>query len=553
MGQWHAIQEILILLGSAMLLGGLFEHLRQNAIVGYLLAGFILGPGALKLVSNDETVRIMAEVGVALLLFTIGLEFSLKRLVSMGARAIGGGSLQIAVTTLVFAAIGLAAGLSMPHAIALGLVVAPSSTASVFRLLHDRAEIDSIHGRNAVGILLLQDLALVPMVVVMTSFGSKAGETDVVRDIGFAITFFAVLAAVFYLTSVYIVPHALSAATLVRNREIIILLATVMALGAMWMAHVMHISPALGAFVAGMLLAESPFATQIRSDVGTPRVLLVTLFFASIGMAADLPWIIRNLGLVIGSIAMVVALKAVITWGILRLFRAPSAHNLATGICLAQIGEFSFVLTEIGHGVGAIDTQLRQLMLSTAFGTLMLTPVLVASAPGIMRRLGRFSAVQADNAAGRKTLLRDHVVVVGYGPAGRSVANALAAINIPFVIVELNHATVMQARSEGLTAELGDATHEDVLLHVQAPHARAVVITTPEAGAAMNMLHAVRRLAPHVPVIVRSRYHRYMRDFADAGATFVIDEETQVGEFLGSRLASGLTRLDVREPPSEPA
>jgi CPA2 family monovalent cation:H+ antiporter-2 len=551
MAYWDYVQQLVLLLGTAMLLGALFERLRQSAILGYILAGCLLGPGALNLISGESALHVVAEVGVALLLFTVGLEFSLKRLLAMGMTAIGGGMLQIAVTTVVFAVIGLLAGPSAREALALGLIVAPSSTACVMRLLRDRAETDSVHGRHAMGILLLQDLALVPMVVLMTAMGREKPLSGMAADIAIAVGFFILLAALFYLTSVYIVPRAMSAAALLRNREILILLATVMALGAMWAAHLLSVSPALGAFIAGMLLAESPFAAQIRSDIGTLRVLLVTLFFASVGMAADLPWIARHWVEVALATFMVISLKAAIVWAILRAFRKPAAQSVATGICLAQIGEFSFVLAAIGHAEGAVSAQLRQLMVSASVGTLLLTPVLVAAAPRVGRRMAELAARMRRSAAAPTELagsddpievLRDHVVIVGFGPAGRSVAGALGDAGVPFVIVELNPDTVAEARREGMRAELGDFTQEDVLEHVHATRARAVVVTIPDHAAALHAVAVAHAVAPEVPLIVRSRYHRYVRDFTDAGATFVIDEETQVGSFLGKSLVLGLSR-----------
>jgi len=535
-----------------MVLGAVFERFRQSAILGYLLAGFILGPGALKLVANDADLSLMAEVGIALLLFTIGLEFSLKRLLTMGRTAVLGGTLQIVGTMAVFAVLGLIGGLGLRQGIALGLVAAASSTASVLRLLRDRAEMDAIHGRHAVGILLLQDLALVPMVVIMTSMGSETQLTRVAAQIAVAFGFFCLLAVVFYFTSRYLVPRALSAATLLQNREILILLATVMALGSMYVAHLLHISPALGAFIAGMLLAESPFATQIRSDIGTPRVLLVTLFFASAGMAADLQWILHHLPLVVGGVIAVVALKAVVVWGIFRFLKVASAQALATGICLAQVGEFSFVLAEIGVRVGSIDQDLRQLMVSVTFGTLLLTPWLVTRALGMAHKITRTPyvaevSVSETGAIEKRLPARDHVLIIGFGPAGRSVVRSMQEIGVPCVILELNHETVQQARQEGLLAEIGDATHEDVLEHVHARNAQAVVITIPDFNASLQMLRSVRAMSDEVPVIVRSRYHRYMEDFSEAGATFVVDEETQVGEFLGRRLAKGLSRVRAAE------
>jgi CPA2 family monovalent cation:H+ antiporter-2 len=246
------------------------------------------------------------------------------------------------------------------------------------------------------------------------------------------------------------------------------------------------------------------------------------------------------------AVALVVGLKSVIVWWVLRALRQPVMPSVAAGICLAQIGEFSFVLVGIGHESGAVGSELRHLMISASVGTLLLTPMLVALAPRIGRRVADLRRRPGTAAPEREPggELRDHVVIVGFGPAGRSVANALVAAGVPFVIVELNSATVAQARREGLRAEVGDFTQEDVLEHVRAAHARAVVVTIPDHAAALQAVSVVHAVAPKVPLVARSRHHRYVPDFTAAGATFVIDEETQVGTFLGKSLVLGLSRQE---------
>jgi CPA2 family monovalent cation:H+ antiporter-2 len=556
---WASLQDVAILFFAALLCGALLERLRQSAIVGYLLAGALVGPGALGLVSQPKLVQSLSELGIALLLFTIGLEFSARRLVSLGRLAIVGGIMQILATAAVFGGLAWAAGSPPRAALTLGLLAAPSSTATVLRLLTDRTDLDTPRGRGAMGILLLQDLALVPMVLAVTALGRGASGQGMMTEIGVAAGFFLLLAVLFYATSRFVLPRALREAGRTRSREILVLFAVVLALGAMWVAHALEVSPALGAFIAGMLLAESPFATQLRSNIGTLRVLFVTLFFASVGMLADIAWIRQHWLLVTLAVVHIVLLKAAIVWGIARALGQTHRHAVAMGFYLAQIGEFSLMLAAVALAAGAIDAEGYQLVISACILSLMVTPMLVALAPragaageSLFIRAGLASPAE-QVAATRRAALSGHVIVVGYGPAGRSVVEAVQAIGVPVLILELNQQTVREAQAAGLTAHLGDACRDEVLEHAGLASASALVITAPDYDATLAAIRHAVALAPHVPVIVRARYHRFARDFSEAGASFVIDEETQIGQFLGSRLAAGLTRTAGRSvsPPSK--
>ena len=278
---WHFLSELVMLLGGAFVLGAMAQRLRQSPIVGYLLAGAVIGP----LLFNAEVVNQTAELGVALLLFSIGLEFSFGRLRQMGRMAFGGGSVQV-VATVVVATLILARPLGVAQAFTIGAIVSLSSTAVVMRVLVDRGEVDSVRGRNCLAILLLQDIAIVPLVIMVSLFSPAAADLNIALHILKIVGAALGLALVFYLLLYRVVPLLLTIRGLFANRELTVLLALAVALGSAWAAHAMDISPALGAFVAGMLLGESPFATQIRADIGAIRTVMVTLFFASVGMLA---------------------------------------------------------------------------------------------------------------------------------------------------------------------------------------------------------------------------------------------------------------------------
>ena len=347
MDVWLLIMEITALLGLAFVLGAVAQRLKQSAIVGYLLAGAVLGP----LLFNRSAVQDVAELGVALLLFSIGLEFSFSRLRRMGARAFLVGVLQILLTLAVFAALFAGNG-PFPQALALGAIIALSSTAIVLRVLMDRMEIDAIHGRSALAILLTQDAAVVPLVLLVTIMGHGGDLHSVSLHIARTLASAGGLATVFYLLFYFVIPRTLMTRGLFNNRELVVLLTIAIGAGSAWAAHAIGLSPALGAFIAGMLLAESPFATQIRSDIVSLRTLFVTLFFTSIGMLADPQWFLANWVQALLWLCIVFALKTLIVSIVGAVMRMPFSAALATGITLAQIGEFSFVLAAEAHRGG---------------------------------------------------------------------------------------------------------------------------------------------------------------------------------------------------------
>ncbi len=539
MDLWTALLDVLILLLAALVLGALCERLKQSAILGYLLAGTLLGPNALNWMPNHKAVATIAELGVALLLFTIGLEFSWRRLRTVGPLALGGGTVQLLLTGALTATVCLTLGLGGRSALAVGGLVALSSTACVLRLLVNRAEIDGVYGRNAMGILLLQDIAVVPLVLVVTALGGDKSESvaQIGWEMGRAAGVAALLVAALFVVLNYVVPLLLGAKEATRNRDLPILLAIVTAVGSAWASHKLGLSPALGAFIAGLLLAESPFATQIRADVMSVRTLFVTLFFSSIGMLGNPAWVLEHLGLVAAVVAAIVFGKAIVTSGVARLFGSSPGHAVATGVCLAQVGEFSFVLAQVAQHGALIDEDLFNLIVAATIGTLFLTPYLVAAAPHLALAMGRLTAhgPRARHGLDKTSLqpeeeLSGHIVIVGFGPAGQRVAEALMQrYKSLLVVVEFGTKCADIARSYGLQTCIGDATRAEVLEQVRVASATAVVVTVPDPATGRQVIEQVRALAPETPVIARARYHIYRWELMLAGADTVVDEEDEVG------------------------
>lgn len=535
---WFLLGEVLMLLGAAFIMGALAQRLRQSPIVGYLLAGMILGP----ILFNRDAMLGVAELGVALLLFSIGLEFSFNRLKSMGTHILAVGLLQIFVTMTIFCA-GLMLMYTFSQALVLGAIAALSSTAVVLRVLVDRVEIDSVRGRSALGILLLQDAAVVPMVLLVTIMSPQGNVDSILMPLIKTLAATAAMVMAFYLVFFKLMPVIFQSKGLVANRELFALLVIVVALGSTWGAHAMNLSPAMGAFLAGMLLGESPFATQIRADIGSIRTLFVTLFFTSVGMLAEPVWLINHITIIVSGLAAVFFGKTIIIYLLCRLFKVPDRHALATGITLAQVGEFSFVLANIARAGGAISEEVFDLIISVSILSLLLSPYMVNYALPLANAVFSWLLKSRDSSS-QKEELQDtaacELIIIGFGPAGQRIVEALLEKQIHPRIIELNPRSVRKAEQMGLNVYPGDATHSEVLLHAGIQKSAAVVVTIPDPKTCSDIIRNIRLTSPGTPVIARGRYHIAIDQIKAAGASSVIDEENVVGGMMAQNVLNFL-------------
>lgn len=561
---WDVLWDILILLGTALLLGTLAGRLGQSAIVGYVIAGTLVGPNVLGWISTQVELFNIAELGVALLLFAIGLEFSPRRLKTLGTIVLKTGPLQVALTAAVGFGVTMVCGLSEREALVIGMIVAMSSTACVLRLLTDRAEIDSQHGRTTLGILLVQDVAVVPMILLVSVLGMGGHWALIIGKLAMALLLAAALISSFYALFRYVAPRLMLLPTLRKNRDLPVLLAAIMATGSAWATHAIGLSPALGAFTAGALLAVSPFATQIRADTRPLTTLMVTLFFSSIGMFGDPVWVLGHWPVVTGIVLAIIVGKPLIVAVLARIFGRPWRYAIASGLCLAQVGEFSFVLATIAQsdaaGTALISSSTFLALVSAIIVTLLFTPYLVAVAPraGVSgeRLIERWqralwpASAKANSAiedgpgtiASQETELAEAghsglILIVGFGPAGQCVAEDLMdSHQRQMVVVDLNPDNIEVARRSGLKAHLGDATQRDILEHAGIHQSHAVVVTTPDHATTRHLIHLVRDIAPDAFLVVRCRYLMLHWELLRAGAHEIVDEEEQVGRRLAEHV-----------------
>ncbi len=536
MDVWYFSMELVMLLGGAFLLGALAQRLKQSPIVGYLLTGTIIGP----LLFNAEAVNQSAELGVSLLLFSIGLEFSFRRLKQMGRLAFGGGTLQVG-GTIAGVSLLLLYWSPLSHAVTVGAIVALSSTAVVMRVLVDRSEVDSVRGRSCLAILLFQDIAIVPLVIMVSLFSAEAsGQAGIAMHILKVVASAGGLGLILYILLYKGVPLLLASRGVFANRELTALLAVAIGLGASWGAHAMGLSPALGAFVAGLMLGESPYATQIRADIGVARTIMVTLFFASIGMLAKPLWFLLHLHWIVGVASAIFIFKAGMIFFVVRWFGLSLRQSLATGISLAQVGEFSFVLAATARNGNLLAGDQFDLVVSVIILLMFAAPYMVAQAFPLADRLlnliRKSPSGQSIEDGSEDPIPSQKVLVVGLGPAGQEVVRHLHDRQFTPVLIDANPQSRTKAKELYLELHRVDAVHEDVLLHAGFREVCMAVVTVPDPSTVIQIVSHMRGLRPQLPIAVRCRYHRHLEEIRKAGATIIVDEETRVGHDLAHQV-----------------
>jgi CPA2 family monovalent cation:H+ antiporter-2 len=542
---WTLMGDVIILLGAAALMGLVCERIGLSGIVGAMLAGVCVGPGAFDLVGDGDSLAALenvAEIGVALLLFTIGLEITREKLRTFGTRSAVSGSLQIVLTMAVVTGISLLLGLDIKAAITVGAIVSLSSTAAVASLLRDRGETESLHGRLAMGVLITQDVALVPLVLLVTFMGTTGDGGEVARQLGQAVWAMLSVVIVILIAGLWVLPQILRRTNTSGNHDLPVVMALVTGLLGALLCHSMGLSPALGAFVAGLALADSPFARQIRSDVSVLKAVFLTLFFASIGTLADVSWLMEDghLWIVLSVALGLIVCKAVVASIALRIAGATTAAAIGAGLCLAEIGEFSFVLGAVGKDVQVLDDDTFQVLTSASLFTLLAVPLLLFGARPVGERLARLLGQGSGEIKTQGTGRSGHVVIVGGGPSGRMALQVLIEHGMDAVVIDLNPHTADVLEKLELGAVVGDATRREILQEVSLEHAAAVLVTLPDPVSAVRVIENVRSCAPSVPIIARGRYNRHAAMLSRAGADIVVQEEDRVGDVLGHEVVKRL-------------
>ena len=514
------------------------------SIVALIAAGVIAGPSGLGFVTSQVNVDLMAEVGVALLLFTAGMEFSLNDLRRMWRTIVPGGLLQVILTVIVAgSAVALIFGGSWTRIIVVGLFVALSSTAVVLKELSRKNLLHSPSGRLSIGVLLLQDLVVI---AVLASAPTLLGSTDATpgaapRGVGAALLNLAVVGGGVLLLGRVVLPFLLRLAASL-SREAFALSVLLASVGTAYLAAALGLSMAAGAFLAGLILAEGEFSHQVHAEVRPLRDLLASLFFISIGMLLDLREMAPILPLVAGVAVAIIVLKTALASAAVAIGGAPLRVAFAAGFALAQVGEFSFVLGRAALEGGVISAQWWQVLLGASVITMALTPTMISAAPGLATRLTRGRAKPSATLQDERLTVSDHVVILGYGIGGQLLARSLGELSVPYVVLELNGATVRSARQIGINIHYADVSAPEPLEAAGVSHAAAVVIVISDPDASERAVRAIRALTPTVPIITRTRYRLEAERLARSGATLAIAEELEASLEVMSQL---LARLHI--------
>lgn len=514
------------------------HRVKVPAIVGFLLTGVLIGPSGLALVGRTEQVEVFAEIGVVALLFTIGLEFSLERLREIRRPFFVGGALQAALTIGATVAIATGFGWPIGDAVFAGFLITLSSTAIVLRLYNDRQELESPHGRVAVGVLLFQDFLIVPMIFLTPILaGNVAASPGAI--LGRLAIGIAVIATVFVVAR-FVMPALLYQIVRTRIREVLILTTVVIALGLALLTETLGFSLALGAFVAGILLSESEYSHQVVSEVLPFRDVFNSLFFISIGMLLDLSFAGANLPLLAGVVVAILVMKGSILYAVVWLMTYPQRTAMSVALGLAQVGEFSFLLATVGRVNGLLDDSYYQILIAAAVVTMLVTPALSAAAPRLAlrlpARLRRRDEGSRPEPAGTVKLLEGHVVIVGFGVSGRNVAGVLRQSGIPYLIVEIDGEAVRSARRNNEPIVYGDAARPEILEAARVGEAEVVVFNISDPVALRLAVAAARALNPRLYIVVRVRRVAEMAGLYRRGADEVIAEEFETSIEIFTRV-----------------
>jgi CPA2 family monovalent cation:H+ antiporter-2 len=536
------LQELVLAYAVAVMLLMIAARLRVPSIVALIAAGVLAGPSGLGLVTSQDNVDVMAEIGVALLLFTAGMEFSLNDLRRTWKRIIPGGLVQVALTTAVAGGVvAVMFGGSLTRMVVIGLFVAISSTAVVLKELARRNMLHSPYGGLSVGVLLLQDLVVIAVLASTPALFGGDAPNEGQGNIAGALFNIAVAVGGVLLLGRVVLPWLLRVAASL-SREAFSLSVLLASVGTAYLAASLGLSMAAGAFLAGLVLAEGEFSHQIHADVRPLRDLLASLFFISIGMLLDLRSILPILPLVLAVAVAIIVGKATVAAGAVALSGAPIRVALATGFALAQVGEFSFVLGRAALDGGVISADWWQVLLGASVLTMALTPSIIAVAPGLASRLARGSNAVPDTLAHARESLRNHVIILGYGMGGQLLARSLAELSIPHIVLELNGATVRAARESGVNIHYADVSAPEPLAAAGVEYAAAVVVVISDPDASERAVRAVRAMAPSLPIITRTRYRLEAERLARSGATLAVAEELEASLEVLSQL---LARLHI--------
>ncbi len=531
----NTLQPVLVLLAAAVLVVVVFRSLRLPPLLGYLIVGVVIGPHALGWITTTDEVSTLAEIGVVFLMFSIGLEFSLSRLMTMRRIVFGLGAAQVLITLLLVLGVALAIGASWQTGLVLGGALAMSSTAILAKLLAERFELNSPHGRQIIGILLFQDLAVVPLLILIPALGAPA--EDFAATVGYALLKAAVVLTLLLFFGQRLMRAWFHLVARQKSSELFVLNVLLITLGIAYITEMAGLSLALGAFVAGVLISETEYRYQVEEDIKPFRDILLGLFFVTIGMLLDVSIVVENVWVSVLLVTLVIA-KTILIFGLSRLFGAASGVALRAGLALGACGEFGFVILAHASGSGLIAPDILQPVLAVMVLSMLIAPFVIERSEAIVRRWSATEwmsrAMQLHNIAVQSMTADEHVLICGYGRSGQNLARFLDQEGVPFIALDNDPQRIGDATAAGERVVFGDAARREVLLAAGLARARVVIVTYADTASALRILAHVHEARPGLPVIVRTIDDSDVEKLRDAGAAEVVADLMEASLMLAS-------------------
>lgn len=539
--QASLLPDILVLLGFSVVIVFVLQRLKIPSIIGFLVTGIIIGPYGLSLIKAVDQVETMSEIGVIMLLFVIGMELSIKQLAKIRKTVFIGGFFQVGMTIIISGLVYHFLGNSWTNSVFIGFLFSLSSTAIVLKTLQDQRVISEPFARNALGILIFQDIIVVPM---MLTVPLMAGESEnLTGSIASLLIKSAVVLVITFVLARYVVPKLMHAVAKTNSKELFLLVTITLCLAVAFLTSTAGLSLALGAFIAGLIISESEYSYQATSVILPFRELFTSFFFVSVGMLLDLSFFFNHISIILLLAVIVFLVKSSIAAGAVAILKYPPKTVILTGLSLFQVGEFAFILSKVGIEYNMIDTQTNQYFLSVSIVTMIMTPFIIIFSKTItgnflkfLQKVGLSPESKIDFGETPDYGLKNHLVIIGYGLNGRNLAKVAVANSIPFIVIELNPDTVKKKKEIGVPIIYGDATESHILETANLIDARAAVIAISDNHATKAIVKNIRTLAESLYLVVRTRFVKETSELIALGADEVIPEEFETSIQIFSRV-----------------
>ncbi|BCN93540.1 potassium transporter [Thiomicrorhabdus immobilis] len=548
----HILLHVVLLLTIAVITVSLSRRLHFPPILGYIIVGIIVGPNGFGWIQKEENIELLAEFGIVFLLFAIGLEFSFSQMYAMRKQVFGLGTAQVFTTAGVIYLIGTLAGLDTNTTIVIAGAFALSSTAIVIKQLTEQSEIQSRHGRSAVGILIFQDIMAIPLLILIPTLALSGGDDGVLTwALTMAFLKGVLVVVIMHLIGKYLLRPLFHEVASAKSQELFTLTVLTVALSAAAFTEGMGLSMTLGAFLAGMMLSETEYRHQIESDIRPFQDILLGLFFVTVGMLISIEILASHFWMVIAVTLAIFIIKGAILYLVSRLFKKEGGVSLRIALSLSQVGEFGLVLMTLAFTYKLLPEEIGNILLTAAVLSMSIAPFLVKFNGKIAKRLHKSSYTMShheieNTIAEDNKHIQDHVILCGFGRVGQTVSRFLHNSNNRFIALDMDIKRVHEARAAGESVYYGDASKENILNAASLSKAKSVIITFSDFHASMKILKTVRRLDPNIPILVRTLDDQHVNELTEAGANEVVPDTFESSIMLASHLL-----LMIGEPPSQ--